>query len=148
MAGKNAKPKNETKEERQEATVPEQAAQQSSRVPTLGVKIDRLYNYEESKVKAAVSVNIGGAYAIHGIRVMESDKGQLFVAMPSRSYSKDGEIKYSDLFHPTTAEARNALNNTILQVYEKALSEQESQGQGIEETEAPEMEEGGISQTM
>ncbi len=36
-----------------------------------------------------------------------------------------------------TNEARNMLNNTVLRVYEKALSEQEDQGQGVEESEVP-----------
>lgn len=42
-------------------------------------------DYENSKVKAIASVNIGGAFAIHGLRVIDSQKG-LFVQMPQNSF--------------------------------------------------------------
>ena len=46
--------------------------------PSVSVRIDRLIDYEDSKLKAVASANIGGAFAIHGIRVVDSQKG-LFV---------------------------------------------------------------------
>ncbi|MBQ9750250.1 MAG: SpoVG family protein, partial [Clostridia bacterium] len=64
-----------------------QAAPKKPKLPSIDVRIDSLVDYEGSKTKAFASANIGGAFAIHGLRVMDSEKG-LFVSMPSR---KDGE---------------------------------------------------------
>lgn len=50
------------------------AAQKKS-VPSIQVRIDRLNDYEGSNIKAFASANIGGAFAIHGIRVVDSQKG-------------------------------------------------------------------------
>ena len=54
---------------------------QAGKAPFIQARIDRLIDYGDSHVKAYASANIGGAFAIHGIKVIESAKG-LFVAMP------------------------------------------------------------------
>ena len=64
------------------------------------------------KTKAFASATIGGAFAVHGIRIIESDKGR-FISMPQDSYKKNGETKYNDTFHAITAEARNALEDAV-----------------------------------
>ena len=86
------------------------------------VRINRMVDYEGSSIKAIASANIGGAFAIHGIRVIDSEKG-MFVQMPQSSYEKDGKKQYSDIFHPITAEARSELNNAVLDAYEQKLTE-------------------------
>jgi stage V sporulation protein G len=69
--------------------------------------------------------------AVHGLRILESEKG-LFVAMPSRSYTdRNGETKYSDVAHPVTAEARTAINESVLAAYNQELSENESLAEDI-----------------
>lgn len=78
-------------------------------------------------IRAYASVNVAGAVAIHGLRVMDSEKG-LFVAMPSRSYEdRNGETKYADIAHPISAEARTAINDSVLKAYENALKEEQVQ---------------------
>ena len=57
------------------------------------VRIDRVVDYENSRVKAIASANIG-PFAVHGIRVIEGQKG-IFVQMPQNSYKKDGQTQYS-----------------------------------------------------
>ena len=52
----------------------------------IGVKIDKLLNKPDSPVKAFASVTLDGAFAVHGLRVMVTQKGR-FVNMPSQSYS-------------------------------------------------------------
>lgn len=52
-----------------------ESSKRKAELPTLSVKIDRLNDYEGSKIKAFASANIGGAYAVHGIKVVDSDKG-------------------------------------------------------------------------
>ena len=97
------------------------AKEQKRSTPSISARIDRLVDYENSKVKAIASVNIGGAFAIHGLRVIDSQKG-LFVQMPQNSFQKDGKTEYSDIFHPVTADARSELNSKVLEAYEQKLS--------------------------
>ncbi len=87
---------------------------QKQKNPSIQVRIDRLNDYEGSNIKAFASANIGGAFAIHGIRVVDSQKG-MFVAMPQSSHKDgSGNTKYSDIFHTVTAEARNELNEKVM----------------------------------
>ena len=83
------------------------------------VRIDRVVDYENSRVKAIASANVG-PFAVHGIRVIDGQKG-LFVQMPQNSYTKDGKTQYSDIFHPVTAEARSELYNKVLSAYQQKL---------------------------
>lgn len=132
MAAKKAETKAPVKETGQ---IPEE----KNSIPSLVARIDKLVDHEGSKVKAFVSVNIGDSFAIHGLRVVESDKG-LFVAMPSSSYQKGGKTEYMDIFHPITGEARKELSNCVLEAYEQKLQEEqaENHAQGME-AEAPSM---------
>ena len=57
---------------------------QKPRVPYVKAQVDRLVDDPNSKTRAYVSATIGGAIAIYGLRVGDSDKGR-FMAMPSRS---------------------------------------------------------------
>ncbi len=106
--------------------------------PSISVRIDRLVDYDNSKLKAIASVNIGGAFAIHGLRVIDSQKG-LFVQMPQNSFQRDGKTEYSDIFHPITAEVRSELNSKVLEAYEQELTEAESESEDSDEQdeEAP-----------
>lgn len=115
-------------------------AERKEALPPIRVKIQRLFDNENSRLRAVASVSIGGAFAAHGIRVMDSDKG-LFVAMPSNSYQSKGETKYEDIFHPITAEARQQLNQSVLTAYDQALAEQQ------QKAEAP-AQESGMAQGM
>ena len=112
--------------------------EQKRSTPSISVRIDRLVDYDKSKLKAIVSVNIGGAFAIHGLRVIDSQKG-LFVQMPQNSFQRDGKTEYSDIFHPITAEVRSELNSKVLEAYEQELTEAESESEDSDEQdeEAP-----------
>lgn len=61
--------------------------EQKHSVPNITARIDRLAQQDDSSVKAYASVNIGGAFAVHGIKVIDSAKGT-FISMPSNSYKK------------------------------------------------------------
>ncbi len=79
----------------------------------ISVKIDRLQNNPNSALKAFASVTLDGMFAVHGLRVMESAKGR-FVNMPSNSYKdKNGDTKYSDVFHAITKPARDAVSAAV-----------------------------------
>lgn len=98
--------------------------EQKQSVPKITARIDRLVEQDDSSVKAYASVNIGGAFAVHGIKVIDSVKGT-FISMPSNSYKKDGKMQYSDICHPITAEARNELIDKVTEAYEAKLSEEQ-----------------------
>lgn len=110
-------------------------AAQKKDTPSVQVRIDRLTDFEGSSVRAFASANIGGAFAIHGIRVVDSQKG-LFVSMPQNSYTDaDGNKKYSDIFHAVTAEARGELNDKVLAAYEQAQGEAQDEAEAETEDE-------------
>ncbi len=85
-------------------------------------RIDKMIDSENSKTKAIASVTISDKYAVHGLRIVESNKG-LFVSMPKRSFKKDGQTKYSDVFHALTSDGRNELFVAVLTAYEEKLDE-------------------------
>ena len=102
----------------------ERVDQELENTPTtskgFNVKIDKLFDDETKSIRAAASLNIGG-FAVHGIRVFEKDD-QLWVSMPQNSYKNaNGEVKYDDVFHPVTAEARKERHSAVLAEYQQAL---------------------------
>ena len=70
-------------------------------------------------MRAIASVTLDDCFVVHGIRVIEGDKG-LFTAMPSRK-SKDDE--YHDVAHPITTECREMFNKAIIDEYNKIKDE-------------------------
>lgn len=111
-------------------TEQEKQVDQEQELP-IRVKIDKLIDSPDGKLKAIASANIGD-FAVHGIRVYESEKG-LFASMPSTSYTDaHGEKHYEDTFHPVTKEAREQLCGAILDEYKNALTQSET----AKETEA------------
>ncbi len=74
---------------------------------------------QDSKMKAIVSITIDDEFVVHDIKVIEGEKG-LFIAMPSKKAS-DGE--YRDIAHPINSETRDRIQKIILENYEKALLE-------------------------
>lgn len=100
----------------------------------ISANINRLVDKPDSNIKAFASVTIDGLFAVHGLRVMESQKGR-FVNMPSTSYKDaNGETKYSDIFHAVTKEARNALNQAVLNAYELRLQQVQQTEIEVEKT--------------
>ena len=67
--------------------------------------------------KATASVNINGAFAIRGIRIVEGNNG-LFVAMPSYK-TADG---YKDIVFPITSGSRQQLNEAVLDAYHQTVN--------------------------
>lgn len=74
---------------------------EQAKVPDITVRIDRLIDDEETNIKAYASVNVGGAFAVHGLKVIDSKNG-LFVNMPSRPFKdENGVTRYADLTERT-----------------------------------------------
>ncbi len=75
------------------------------------IRIRRIY--EESRLRALVSLTLGDDFAIHDIKVIDGPE-RLFVAMPSR---RDEQGNFRDICHPITSEARRELEEKILKEY-------------------------------
>lgn len=71
---------------------------------------------KDSNLKAFASVTIDDAVCITGIRIVEGKMG-LFVSMPQ---SKDNEGEYHDVAFPITKEAREEMQDAVLDAYEDA----------------------------
>lgn len=102
-------------------------AEQAAKMP-VRASINWLNTKDDGNVRATASLTIGGAFAVHGIKVISGQKGD-FVSMPSY---KSGD-SYKDIFHAVTAEAREQMNDAVMKAYEQKLSEEmslESDGQG------------------
>ena len=78
---------------------------------------------QDSKMKAIVSITIDDEFVVHDIKEKKKKKG-LFIAMPSKKAS-DGE--YRDIAHPINSETRDRIQRIILENYEKALLEPNSE---------------------
>ena len=120
----------------------EQVQAPNTNIPTIQARIDHVTGYE--KVKAFASANIGGAFAIHGLRVVDGEKG-LFVAMPSTSFQRDGKTEYQETFHSVSGEARKALNDAVLEAYEQKLAEEQTEDEALDEEQT---EDQSFTQTM
>ncbi|MFA4991938.1 MAG: SpoVG family protein [Candidatus Omnitrophota bacterium] len=81
-----------------------------------GVEVLRMHRFSgDSNLKAFVDVSFAGVFVVKGLRVVSGKKG-LFVAMPSR-IGKDE--KWHDTAYPLTKEFREALNEVVLEAYER-----------------------------
>ena len=116
-------------------TAPKQSTQntqntQKPPAPVVRAKIDRLVTDEESKVKAYASVTIGGMFAVHGVRVYQTENGGNYVSMPFNQYKDaEGKTQFSEICHPVTADLRHQLTQTVMTAYDQA------QQQGVKETQ-------------
>lgn len=78
---------------------------------------------KEGKMKAIVSITLDNEFVVHDIKVIEGEKG-MFIAMPSRQ-TANGE--HRDTAHPINSETRDNMQRVILEAYEKALVEPETE---------------------
>jgi stage V sporulation protein G len=74
---------------------------------------------------ATASVNINGAFAIRGVKVMDSTKGP-FVSLPGY---KAGNGEYKDICFPCTKEARQQFDGAVMDAYQQALTQVRDQAQ-------------------
>ena len=109
--------------------------------------INRMVNKEDSAIKAYASVTMDGMFAVHGLRVIETEKGR-FVNMPSTSYTdKDGnkrkavEIVADNVHFAEPKSARTAVNQAVLNAYDLKLQQVQQTDIEVENTPDEEMSE-------
>ena len=92
------------------------------------VKLDvtaKVFPVKESKMErgsvlAFASADVGGCFAVTGIKIVEGKDGP-FVAMPNQM-GKDR--KHHDICFPTTSAMREALNTAVMDAYRGVLEQQ------------------------
>ena len=124
------KAKNNGKQKAQGETQQEQSKQ--TQPLDFEVRIQSIKPNES--IKGTVSININGAFAIRGVKIIEGSNG-LFISMPS--YKAGNE--YRDICFPITPECRKQLNDAVIGAYEQALLQsQNSMAKHHEMKQAPE----------
>ena len=119
------------------AKTPQKNATQAAAQKKLPIKavVNWLNLDENSNVRASASLTIGDAFAVHGIKVINGQKGE-FVSMPTYK-ARDG---YKDIFHAVTADARQQMNEAVMDAYEQKLAEQENSPQQMDDEPGAEPE--------
>lgn len=79
------------------------------------IKIRKTMN--EGRLRAVVSITLDNEIAVHDIKLVQGDE-RMFVAMPSRR--EDGGI-FRDIIHPISSNAREKLEEEILDAYNKYI---------------------------
>ena len=90
------------------------------------VKIRKIF--EDSPMKAIVSVTFDNQLAVHDIKVINT-KDKLFIVMPSR---KNQEGTYRDIVHPISADFRALVEQAVIEAYEAKLAEEELSSVGAD----------------
>ena len=67
---------------------------------------------QSTTLKAVANLYIEDCFAVHGVKVIDSEKG-MFVAMPSE---KRGE-QFRDICHPLNTETRQYITEVVLAAY-------------------------------
>jgi stage V sporulation protein G len=80
------------------------------------VRVRRLT--QEGKMRAIVSITLNDKFVVHDVRVIEGNNG-LFVAMPSKR-TPNGEFR--DIAHPISVEARQVIQQSVLDAYSRELN--------------------------
>lgn len=81
------------------------------------VRIRKVENSDDSKLKAVASVTIDECFVVHDIKVIKGESG-MFIAMPSKK-TKEGEFK--DIAHPINPATRQELSDAILNAFAQAV---------------------------
>ena len=77
--------------------------------------------FDSGKLRAIASITIDGCFAIHEIKVIQSD--HLFIAMPCRT---DTYGISHDIAHPIGGAARHELERAIIGAYKEYISANET----------------------
>ncbi|MBO4915797.1 MAG: SpoVG family protein [Oscillospiraceae bacterium] len=97
------------------------------REAVIGVSARAYLSRSNGPTLANITVDLGGEYAVKGIRVVQGKNGP-FVAMPQRQVN--GE--FQDIVFAVTKEARERLIDAAMGAYEQALEQTAKQAEAQE----------------
>lgn len=66
------------------------------------------------RAKAVASVTFDDEFVVHDIKILESNDGGFFIAMPSRKLPDDS---FKDIAHPINADFRKYIQDNILETF-------------------------------
>lgn len=91
-------------------------------LPNMSAKVNlaKAPKQEKGSILAYASVDLGGCFAVTGIKIVEGKEGP-FVAMPSQM---GRDKKFHDICFPTTPEMREAVNAVVMDAYRDVLEQQ------------------------
>lgn len=82
--------------------------------------------FDTGTVKAICDVILDDKFAIHGVKLIQGQKGT-FVSMPSDKWKNtQGETKHSDVAHPLDSETRADLFKAVSDAYNAHTQAQEN----------------------
>lgn len=83
----------------------------------MDIKAKLVKAFDFGNIKGIFDVTLDDKFAIHGVKLIKSAKGD-FISMPSNSYkNKNGETKYDDIAHPLDNETRSKLFCAVQEAY-------------------------------
>ena len=89
---------------------------------TFSVKIHSTYD-NDHPIKGIASVTMDDMFAVHGVKIVNSKKKGLFIAMPNETFKdKDGKDTRRDVFHPINSEARKAMEEAVIAAYNEKVN--------------------------
>lgn len=95
----------------------------NTQTPEVTAKITWLNDDPQSNKRASANITIGKCFTVHGLSVINSSKG-LFVAMPQKVKTDNGESKYYDVAHPVTAPMRQLISDKVIDAYNEMIAKQ------------------------
>ena len=103
-------------------TMTQNTQEQAPLLPNMSARVYPVNDSKQEKgcVLANASVDLGGCFAVTGIKIVEGKEGP-FVAMPQRM---GRDKKYRDVCFPTTAAMREAINTVVMDAYRGELEQQ------------------------
>ena len=73
--------------------------------------------FAEGTMKAIADISIDNAILIHGVKLIDGNKGT-FISMPSNAWQdKDGNFHHDDIVHPMNSETRGEMLNSVKAAY-------------------------------
>ncbi len=86
------------------------------------VKIHKVFE-NKGPMKAVASVTIGEEFAVHGVKLIETENSR-FAAMPNEiRKDKDGNEVHRDVFHPISSSARKSVEDALFAAYDEATAQ-------------------------
>lgn len=85
------------------------------------VKIHKVFE-NKGAMKAVASVTIGEEFAVHGVKLIETENSR-FAAMPYEiRKDKEGNEIHRDVFHPISSSARKSVEDAMFAAYDEAVA--------------------------
>ena len=95
----------------------------NTQTPEVTAKITWLNDDPQASKRASANITIDKCFTVHGLSVINSSKG-LFVAMPQKVKTDNGESKYYDVAHPVTAPMRQLISDKVIDAYNEMIAKQ------------------------